>query len=225
MTDTRPLWKQPVTYGAIGGTRADDLLSFPPRGYRPTRRRRRVGHGENRFAWASSEVMSWGIQRLSGFDVAVEETPPQVIDNTYVPVQFDEAGRPLQQAEVTGEAERTYGTDGTSFLVPGDTAVLGIRFLIPVRAPVRVVYVIDEPDRTGFAYGTLAGHPESGEESFVVDRTEDGSVWLTISAFSRPSRWWWRLLYLPLRLAQELYTRRYLRVLAGPIDRSTAANR
>ena len=30
----------------------------------------------------------------------------------------------------------------------------------PVRAPCRVVYVVDEPDRRGFAYGTLPGHPE-----------------------------------------------------------------
>ena len=38
----------------------------------------------------------------------------------------------------------------------------------PVRAPCRVVYVVDEPDRRGFAYGTLPGHAESGEERFVV---------------------------------------------------------
>ena len=34
-----------------------------------------------------------------------------------------------------------------------------------LRAPCRVVYAIDEPRRRGFAYGTLAGHPESGEEA------------------------------------------------------------
>jgi uncharacterized protein (UPF0548 family) len=32
-----------------------------------------------------------------------------------------------------------------------------------VSASCRVVYIIDEPDRQGFAYGTLPGHPESGE--------------------------------------------------------------
>src|SRR5215469_14773479 len=35
-----------------------------------------------------------------------------------------------------------------------------------VGAPCRVVYVIDQPGRRGFAYGTLAGHQESGEEAF-----------------------------------------------------------
>jgi len=216
---TTPLWKQPVTYGAIGGTKAADLLAFPPRGYRPASYRRRIGHGENRFAWASGQVMSWGLQRLSGFDVAVEDAPPEVTENTYVPVSFDEAGDPIEQAETVTSAERTYNADGTSFLVPGDTAVLTIRFLgIAVAAPVRVVYVLDEPNRAGFAYGTLEGHPESGEEAFVVERTDDGSVWLTVSAFSRPSTWYWTALYPALRLAQAMYTRRYLRVLAGPTD-------
>jgi uncharacterized protein (UPF0548 family) len=32
----------------------------------------------------------------------------------------------------------------------------------------RIVQVVDEPDRFGFAYGTLPVHPEAGEESFLV---------------------------------------------------------
>ena len=46
--------------------------------------------------------------------------------------------------------------------------------------PVLVVYVIDEPDRIGFAYGTTAEGPESGEESFILEHREDDTVWLTI---------------------------------------------
>jgi uncharacterized protein (UPF0548 family) len=41
---------------------------------------------------------------------------------------------------------------------------------IRLRAPCRIVYVIDEPDRRGFAYGTLPGHPERGEEAFIISR-------------------------------------------------------
>ncbi len=37
-------------------------------------------------------------------------------------------------------------------------------------SPCRIVYVIDEPHRYGFAYGTLPGHVESGEELFLVER-------------------------------------------------------
>ncbi|MFE1958664.1 DUF1990 family protein [Streptomyces sp. NPDC059479] len=65
----------------------------------------------------------------------------------------------------------------------------------PLRlsAPCQVVWTAYERDRTGFAYGTLPGHPECGEESFMVELREDGSVWFTVMAFSRPARWYSRL--------------------------------
>ena len=49
------------------------------------------------------------------------------------------------------------------------TTVIASRTLGPVTilAPCRVVYVIDEESRFGFAYGTLPGHPERGEEAFM----------------------------------------------------------
>ena len=51
----------------------------------------------------------------------------------------------------------------------------------------RIVYVIDEPDRFGFAYGTLTEHAEIGEERFLVELDqESGEVWYDIFAFSRP---------------------------------------
>jgi uncharacterized protein (UPF0548 family) len=53
----------------------------------------------------------------------------------------------------------------------------------------RIVYVIDEPDRFGFAYGTLPDHAESGEERFLVERSADGSVHYDILAYSRPNHW------------------------------------
>jgi uncharacterized protein (UPF0548 family) len=51
-------------------------------------------------------------------------------------------------------------------VVEGAVAVVRVGWgRLGVDAPVRVVYVIDEADRQGFAYGTLPGHPESGEEA------------------------------------------------------------
>ena len=50
----------------------------------------------------------------------------------------------------------------------------------------RIVYVIDEPRRFGFAYGTLPGHAERGEERFSVEWLADDSVWYDLYAFSRP---------------------------------------
>ena len=60
--------------------------------------------------------------------------------------------------------------------------VLGIH----IHAACRIVAVLDEPDAFGFAYGTLATHPETGEESFVIRRAPDGGISFTVTAFSRP---------------------------------------
>jgi len=84
---------------------------------------------------------------------------------------------------------------------------------IGVREPVRVVAVVDRPDRCGFAYGTLPGHPVSGEEAFVVSRDDAGVVRLTLRSLTRPGAGAWRPLFPALLVAQRLYRRRYLRAL------------
>jgi uncharacterized protein (UPF0548 family) len=74
---------------------------------------------------------------------------------------------------------------------PGSVVAVGVGLgPLTVTVPCAVVWAQYERDRTGFAYGTLPGHPESGEESFVVEMREDGSVWFTVMAFSRPDRWY-----------------------------------
>ena len=83
----------------------------------------------------------------------------------------------------------------------------------PLRIPCRVVTVVAEPHRRGFAYGTLPGHPERGEEAFVLERRADGGADLTVTAFSRPATLLARLGG-PLGTgAQSLMTRRYLQAL------------
>ncbi|MFD2083155.1 Uncharacterized protein, UPF0548 family [Actinopolymorpha cephalotaxi] len=84
-----------------------------------------------------------------------------------------------------------------------------------VVAPCRVVHLVDEPDRRGFAYGTLPGHPERGEESFVVSRETDGTVTFTVTAFSRPGNLLARLGGPLARRIQDLYIGRYLRAAAA----------
>jgi uncharacterized protein (UPF0548 family) len=79
----------------------------------------------------------------------------------------------------------------------------------PLPIPCRVVWVVDEPDRVGFGYGTLPGHPEAGEEAFVVDRDAAGVVTLTVSAYSRPGLLLTRLAGPVGRLGQRLMIRRY----------------
>jgi uncharacterized protein (UPF0548 family) len=56
-----------------------------------------------------------------------------------------------------------------------------------ISAPVRIVAEIAEPDRRGFAYGSLEGHPESGEERFVVSIDRDDFVSFDVIGFSTPA--------------------------------------
>src|SRR5882762_9441766 len=59
---------------------------------------------------------------------------------------------------------------------------------VTLLIPCRIVLVVRARDRVGFAYGTLAGHPEQGEEAFFIHQDEDGVVTFTITAFSRPAQ-------------------------------------
>ncbi|MFJ3904981.1 DUF1990 family protein [Streptomyces sp. NPDC090025] len=81
-------------------------------------------------------------------------------------------------------------------------------------APCRVIWTAYTESETGFAYGTLDGHPECGEESFVVDLRPDGSVWFTVTAFSRAAAWYTRLGGPVVRALQLGYARRLGRTLA-----------
>lgn len=75
----------------------------------------------------------------------------------------------------------------------------------------RVVYVVDEagPLSTfGFAYGTLPGHVESGEERFLIEWNQsDDGVWFDIMAFSRPNQFSARLGYPVVRRLQKRFGR------------------
>jgi uncharacterized protein (UPF0548 family) len=75
------------------------------------------------------------------------------------------------------------------------------------------VYSVSEPGRRGFAYGTLPGHPESGEEAFVVTMQDDGNVALTVTAFSRPASLAARMAGPVAAAVQSHITNRYLSVL------------
>lgn len=81
--------------------------------------------------------------------------------------------------------------------------VLGVWWLNSCR----IVYVLDEENRFGFAYGTLPGHVECGEELFLVEKTGDGRVWYTLRAFSRPRFWAARLGYPLARRYQRKFVR------------------
>jgi uncharacterized protein (UPF0548 family) len=98
-------------------------------------------------------------------------------------------------------------SDGLTFVLTVPLPLFG-----HAVAPARVVYVVNEPDRVGFAYGTLPGHPEQGEEAFIVCR-RDGRVHYEITAFSKPRHPVARLGGPASRAFQVATTRRYLAVM------------
>lgn len=122
--------------------------------------------------------------------------------------RFDEAAAKVMRWGMLRGAGAKVTASG-ELAEPGATVIVGLG---PVRAPCRVVYVIDEPDRRGFAYGTLPGHPESGEELFAVryDPATD-IVYAEVAAFSRHATWWSRAGGPFTQLLQRVMTSRYVR--------------
>jgi uncharacterized protein (UPF0548 family) len=90
---------------------------------------------------------------------------------------------------------------------PGrDVALLANHLAFYSLSSCRVVYVIDEPGRFGFAYGTLSQHAESGEERFTVEyHRQSDEVWYDIYAFSRPGHFLVRLGYPYARYLQKRF--------------------
>ncbi len=84
-----------------------------------------------------------------------------------------------------------------------------------VTGACRIVAVVDEPRRFGFAYGTLPHHPEIGEEAFLAHRRDDGAVEFEITAFSRPST---RLLALAGPLGRRIQRRSAETYLTGLVE-------
>lgn len=153
-----------------------------------------------------SAVGATDSQLSHGFDAF---THTRVLNHT----DFDVAARDLMSWRVQERAGLKVAASST--VVAPDTVVVMRLGIGPVglRIPCRVVYVVDRPDVQGFAYGTLPGHPEMGEESFLVSRRADGRVEFTVSAFSKPASRLARLGGPISRWAQAAMTQRYLRSL------------
>ena len=103
--------------------------------------------------------------------------------------------------QVLGPLEVTAGA--TALLV---MAVGPVKFV----APIRVVYWIEEADHIAFAYGTLPGHPESGEEYFGLTIDETERVRFRVNAFSRAGSLMTHIGQPVVRKIQERATQQYM---------------
>jgi uncharacterized protein (UPF0548 family) len=103
--------------------------------------------------------------------------------------------------------------------VEPDATIIAVTTIGPVRVlvPCRIVAVFKDSDSFGLAYGTLPGHPESGEESFVVER-RGGATFFTVSAFSKPVDPLARLAGPLGRVVQRSITRRYVNALRRYVE-------
>lgn len=174
---------QPLSYGPVGGTLAPTLLDSPPEGYRSTESRVRLGSGAERFAAASAELMNWQVLRRSG-------------------IRVTDAGGAVPRPATLG--------DTVVQSLPLAGLPLG---MLHWAAPIRVVRVLHEPRRVGYAAGTLPGHPLRGEELFLIEHRADDSVWLVIRAFARPATLLYRVGSPLIGFARRRYTARFLRAL------------
>ncbi|WP_026366160.1 DUF1990 family protein [Promicromonospora sukumoe] len=82
-----------------------------------------------------------------------------------------------------------------------------------VREPVQIITTVSTDNRAALSYGTLDGHPVSGEEAFIVHRDDNGTVSLTLRSLTHAGRGMWRGLFPLILVAQQIYRRRYLRAL------------
>jgi uncharacterized protein (UPF0548 family) len=110
--------------------------------------------------------------------------------------------------------------------VAPDATVIAVTSIGPVQmvVPCRIVSVFKEPDTFGFAYGTLPGHPERGEESFVLERRDD-ATYFTVRAFSRPVDPLARLSGPIGRAVQRSVTRRYVSALRRYVESDSSNDR
>lgn len=99
----------------------------------------------------------------------------------------------------------------------GTVLVVLRRGPVQLVVPNRIVTVIDEPRRFAYAYGTLPGHSERGEESFMVEWLGDGSVRATIRLQASAGTRFTRAVAPVVRRLQTAAARRYLRAVAAHV--------
>lgn len=163
------------SYPHVGRTRSG--LSAPPPGFDLDHNRVLLGEGPAAFAAARSAVDRWAMFPAGWTRVEARAA------------SLTPAGYPaVREGTVVAMVARALGVWWTSAC--------------------RIVYTLDEEGsirRYGFAYGTLPGHVERGEERFSVELLADGTVWYDLLAFSRPRYWMARLGYPLARRLQRRF--------------------
>jgi len=124
---------------------------------------------------------------------ATNTTPPQNFTLDHNRIEIGRGEQAFQSAIEAIRNWKQFDLGCVSIVPAGVKLEVGAIVAVKARAlgtwslsAARVIYLIDEPRKFGFAYGTLPDHVASGEERFMVEWLADDSVWYDILAFSRP---------------------------------------
>nr|WP_274635607.1 DUF1990 family protein [Microbacterium bovistercoris] len=199
-----------VDYAAVGATQAPDLMQYPPERSVPAHETWRIGSGQTRFEAATEALLSWRAQRDGG--LTVTDVRPAA-GPMYTGVSFDHEGHPI--APSRQEADQRFDADGTPWVGSGTTLRLHGRVNgMKADAELRVIFVVEEPRRVGFALGTVADSVVSGEESFMIDWLDNDEVWFTVRAFDAPRSFFYRMLPALVKRRRRALSQRYLRAIS-----------
>jgi len=163
---------------------------------------------------------------------ATKTIPPQGYDIDHNRIQlgtgrevFTRAKEAVRRWEMFNLGWLQLWTPAAPIAVGTTVAVLAHVWSIWILNACRIVYVIDDTgpiDIFGFAYGTLPGHVERGEERFTVQWNHaDDSVWYDLLAFSRPNHWLTRLGYLYVRRLQKRFARASQQAMLSAVTRAS----
>ena len=82
-----------------------------------------------------------------------------------------------------------------------------------------ITTVEDATSRFSFSYGTTRDHVARGEERFEVALHDNGDVVFSITAVSRPARWWAWLGYPLVRMSQARFRRGAIKVIKAAVQK------
>lgn len=156
---------------------------------------------------------------------ATANTPPAcyLVDRTRVRLGagealFDRAKQALQAWKQFDLGWVAVGPPAAP-IAPGTDVMVAARvFGIWATNVARIVYLVNEPRRFGFAYGTLPGHMAAGEERFLIDWDENGDVFYDVLAFSRPRHLLMKLAYPMVRRLQKRFGRESSAAMQAAVD-------
>lgn len=178
------------------------------------------------FRWSVADLAKWE-QRPFSIDSEKGPRPSDNRDNHEREVASEDPGPPGQVARRLADAILRYDVFSPSAVVAvmrrtpveiGDT--IGVRFhFVPgldLFFAARVTNRFESQDehkwRCGFTYRTLDGHPECGEEDFIVEKDlASGKITVALRCWSRPEIW-------IARLVSPITRRLQLRAARGALD-------